>query len=183
MSNEWVEQQRQRLAENEKQLAEMKARLVPEQSKACVAEVPSPITPERLRTRRYWLVVALTIFNCSSFLNATHSVFTWPSSVSLFFSDEQVTVRHDAQGHAEYEARVPLKEFPYDVQLQQQHRYDLLWCSSVNLLLLIAMLWSYWKQARLERTHAQEETPTKDERQSPAAPSPSGGAGRGRLVE
>jgi len=174
-SNEWVGQQRQRLAENEKQLAEMKARLVPEQSEASVAEVPSPITPERLRTRRYWLVVALTILNCMYFLNATYRVFTWPSSVSLFFSDEQVTVGHDAQGHAEYLARVPLKTFPYDVQLQQQHRYDLLWCSSVNLLLLTAIMWSYWQGAKLERTHAQQEPPTKDERQGRAAPDQSGG--------
>jgi len=170
MSNEWIEQQRQRLAENEKQLAEMKARLLPEQIEPSVAEVPAPITPERLRTRRYWLMVALTIFNCISFLNATHLVFTWPSSVSVIFSAEQVTVLHDAQGHAEYEATVPLKTFPFDVQLEQQHRHDLLSYSSVNMLLLTAILWSYWQQSRLERTHAQEVTPAKDERQSPATP-------------
>jgi hypothetical protein len=159
MSNEWVEQQRRRLAENERQLAEMKARLVPEQSEVSVAEVPSPSTPERLRTRRYWLVVALTVFNSNAFLYATHSVFTWPSSVSVFFSAEQVTVRHDAQGHAEYEVKVPLKERPFEVQLQQEHRHELLWCSLGNLLLLTAIVWSYWQGAKLERTHAQQEPP------------------------
>ena len=146
--------------------------------------------PGNLETCRMLQDGARSAFGClasrrttSGATLASVSVFTWPSSVSLFFSDEQVMVRHDAQGHADYEARVPLKEFPYDVQLQQQHRYDLLWCSSVNLLLLIAILWSYWKQARLERTHGQEETPTKDERQSPAARPPLGSARRGRLVE
>ena len=57
--------------------------------------------------------------NCVYLINGIGQAITWPSSVSLFFSDEQVTVRYDAQGHPEYEARVPLKEFPYDVQFQQ----------------------------------------------------------------
>ena len=63
---------------------------------------------------------------------------------------------------------MPLKEFPYEVQLQQQYRYDVLWRSSVNLLLLIAILWSYRQQAKLERTNVQQEPTAKDERPGPA---------------
>jgi len=134
------------------------------------ARFPSPVTAESLRKRRWWLVVAMIGVNCVCLFNGIYQAVTWPSSVSLFLSAEQVAVRRDAQGHAEYEAKVPLTEFPYNVRLQQQYRYDLLACSSYNLLLLIAILWSYWQQARLERTHAQEEMPTKDEPQCLATP-------------
>ena len=156
MVTDWVEQQRQRLAENEKQLAEMKARLVPEQSEASVAEPRPPITTERLRMRRYWLVVALAVVNCVYFLNAAYRVSTWPSSASLILPGEQVTVLHDATGRAEYEVQLPLKEFPYEMELQQHHRFDLLWLSSINLLLIVAILHSYWQQSRLEQRQSRE---------------------------
>jgi hypothetical protein len=146
---------------------ELKRRLMLKEMDMRDARITSPVTAESLRKRRWWLVVAMFGMNCVYLSNGIYQVVTWPSSVSLNFSSEQVTVLHDAQGHADYEAKVPLKEFPYEVQLQQQHRQDLLWCASVNLLLLIAILWSYRQQAKLERTSVQHEPPTNDERQDP----------------
>ena len=91
MSNDWVEQQRQKITESEKRLAEMKARLVPEQSDASVAEARIPVTSEQLRRRRYWLVVALAFINCVHLLNAAYRVSTGPRSASLILPREQVT--------------------------------------------------------------------------------------------
>jgi hypothetical protein len=157
MANEWIEQQHERLAESEKRVGELKRRLVVEELETPAAELPPAPTVESLRKRRWWLVVALTFINGTSLFGTIHQVATWPSSASLFFSAELVTVRYDTQGNADYEAKVPLKEFPYEVQLGQQHRYDLLSSTCVNLLLLIAILHSYWQQARLERKLASQE--------------------------
>jgi hypothetical protein len=75
-------------------------------------------------------------------------------------SKEQVAVYHDAAGKVEYRATVPLKEFPYDLQLEQRHRFDLLWVGSVNLILLVAILYSHWQELRLKRRQVQQEAPT-----------------------
>jgi hypothetical protein len=142
----------------------LKRRLTLKQMDMRDARFPAPVTAESLRKRRWWLVVAMLGINCLYLAHGIYQVVTWPSSVSLFLSADQVIVRHDTQGHADYEAKVPLKEFPYEAQLQQHYRYDLLWCSSVNLLLLIAVLRSCRQQAKLERTNVQQEPLAKDER-------------------
>jgi hypothetical protein len=137
---------------------EMRRRLMPEQLETPIPPSP-PATAESLQKRRWRLVVGLAVLNCIYLANAIYQVATWPSSVSLRLSAEQVTVLRDTTGKTEYEARVPLKEFPYDMQLRQQHRDDLLYCSLFNVLLLLAILHSYWQQARLERTPIDEPSP------------------------
>lgn len=159
MPSDWIEQQRCRLAEGQKQIDEMKTRLeIKEIEPFGGNEPPTPMTPERLQKRRYWLVIALTVYNCFALIRGFQDLATWPSSAFLMLPKEQVKVYHDAAGTEEYGVTVPLKEFPYDLQLVQSHRTDLLWVGAVNLVLLVAILQSYRQESRLKRKSVQQES-------------------------
>ena len=159
MPSDWIEQQRRRLAEGQKQIDEMKTRLGFKETEPFGGnEPPTPMTPERLQKRRFWLVIALTVYNCFALINGLQDLATWPSSAFLMLSKEQVKIYHDAAGTEEYGVTVPLKEFPYDLQLEQRHRADLLWVGAVNLFLLIAILHSYRQESKLKRKSVQEES-------------------------
>jgi hypothetical protein len=151
MSTDWAEKQRKKLAESQERVNKLKLQLPPTQGGPIPPENPPPLTIERLRKRRFGIIVALTVINCLSIFQGTYRLFTWPNSASLMVPREQITVYHDATGDAEYKVQLPLKEFPYNLQLQQQYRYDLLSVSSFNLILILAILHSYWQQSRLEQ--------------------------------
>ncbi len=158
MPDDWIEQQRRRLAEGQMQIDEMKTRLgFKEIELFGGGEAPTPMTPERLQKRRYWLVIALTVYNCVALIKGIHDLATSPSSAFLMLPKEQVKVYHDAAGTEEYGVTVPLKEFPYDLQLEQRHRTDLLWIGAANLVLLVAILHSYRQESRLKRKAGQQE--------------------------
>ncbi|NLE39157.1 MAG: hypothetical protein GX621_14130 [Pirellulaceae bacterium] len=84
-----------------------------------------------------WLVV-----NGFHVFTATYRLLTWPSSVRLYLSAEQVQVLHDTTGNERYSVEVPVTEFPYDIELMQDRRFDVLTLSLFNLLLLG---WLWWK--------------------------------------
>jgi hypothetical protein len=108
-----------------------------------------------LSLRPKWILVALVLVNGSGVFVASNRLLTWPSSVHLFFSAEQVQVYHDTAGNEDYSVEVPVKEFPYEVQLNQHFRFDLLWLSLFNLLLLGLLLHSNWRESRLKLEHDQ----------------------------
>jgi hypothetical protein len=136
----------------------MKPRFAPKEIDASLAEaLPIPISVEQLRKRRYWLVVVLTVVNCICLFNAANRLVHWRSSVSLILPKEQVTVLRDTAGAEMFEVRLPLNEFPYEIELEQQYRFDLLGAVSLNLLLLAGILHSYWRQSRLERKEPHQE--------------------------
>jgi len=101
--------------------------------------------------RCLYLVIVLTVYNCIALGKGLQDFATWPNSAFVMLPKEQVTVYHDAAGSESYGVTLPLKEFPYDVQLEQNHRTDLLWIAVVNLVLLVAILHSYWQASKLER--------------------------------
>ena len=152
MQDDEIEQQRQRLAENQAHIDEMKTRLRFEEIEPFGGRWVTPITPERLQKRRYWIVIVLTIYNGFALFQGLREVVYWPSSAIIWLSREQIKVYHDTtDGTESYRATVPLKEFPYDVELQQRHRFTLLSVGAVNLILLVAMLYSYRQESRLKR--------------------------------
>jgi hypothetical protein len=159
MQDDGIEQQRQRLAENQTHIDEMKTRLRFEEIEPFGGRWATPITPERLQKRRYWIVIALTIYNGFALFQGLREVVYWPSSAKIWLSREQVKVYHDTDGTERYRATVPLKEFPYDLELQQSHRFDLLSTGAVNLILLVPMVYSYRQESRLRRKPDQHGTP------------------------
>ena len=157
MQDDEIEQQR-RLAENQAHIDEMPTRRRFEEIEPLGGRWITPITPERLQKRRCWIVIVLTIYNGFALLQGLWEVIYWPNSATISLSKEQVKVYHDTHGTESYRATVPLKEFPYDLQLQQSHRFELLSTGAVNLILLVAMLYSYRQESRLKRKPDQHRT-------------------------
>ena len=114
------------LRKTKRHIDKMKTRLRFEEIEPFGGRWVTPITPERLQKRRYWIVIVLTIYNGFALFHGLREVVYWPSSAIIWLSSEQVKVYHDTDGTESYRATVPLKEFPYDLELQQRHRFELL---------------------------------------------------------
>jgi hypothetical protein len=87
-----------------------------------------------------WIIAALGVYNAAALASGVHRVLISPDKAVVYLTSHEVNVsRNVADGSPMYEVSLPLKEFPFDAQLQQDHRSDLLWVSSVNLLLTAAL--------------------------------------------
>ena len=104
-----------------------------------------------MNNRQYWILAALAIYNCVALAHVSYHVLTWPDSVTLHVTSDEVKAYRDAAGVETYRVQVPLKTFPYSVALRQHHRFDPLWLASVNVVLLAALIHSYWQTSRSRR--------------------------------
>jgi hypothetical protein len=111
---------------------------------------------QELRRRRLWILAILLFCNLSAVIKSTFQVLSWPSSVKLSLTDGQVKAFHDTDGTASYVATVPVKEFPFNLQLQQGLRFDALIFIFVNLLLLLGLTHVFWRESRLLGDHTFE---------------------------
>ena len=91
---------------------------------------------------RRGILVALLVVNGLYVSTAAYRLLSGPSSVRLYLSEEHVQVLHDSAGNEKYSVEVPVTEFPYDMELMQDRRFDLLTLSLVNLL---GVGWFWWK--------------------------------------
>ncbi len=153
MQNNWVNEQRSALAEIDSRVDELRSRMTPTVSEPVHSHVATKSPFEELRSRRSWILAILLFCNVSALINLTFQVLSWPSTVELSLSDAQVQVYHDTNGKSSYAATVPVKEFPYDVQLKQGLRFDVLVFIAVNLLLILGLTHVFWRESRLRDDH------------------------------
>ena len=153
MQNNWVNEQRSALAEIDSRVDELRSRMTPTVSELVYSHVATKSPFEELRSRRSWILAILLFCNVSALINLTFQVLSWPSTVELSLSDAQVQVYHDTNGKSNYVATVPVKEFPYDVQLKQGLRFDVLVFIAVNLLLVLGLTHVFWRESRLRDDH------------------------------
>lgn len=98
-----------------------------------------------------WILVAIVIYDLMALLNSSYRVLNWPDAATVYVSADHTTRYQHADGSEEYKVEVPLKEFPYDVQLQQHCRFDLVWVSSTNLVLLALLIRSLRRMPQSQR--------------------------------
>jgi hypothetical protein len=158
MPNDWIAEQRERLGESERRLSQLKAELIParQQEPPRQEQASSAITLERLRRRRFWIVVLLSAINLSGSFRGAYGLIAGPSSATLMLPRERVLVSRDATGKEWYMVDLPLNEFPYNVELEQRFRSEFLWSSLGNFVLLLAILHSYWQQSKLLPRHGKD---------------------------
>ncbi len=158
MQESWTEEQRGVIAEKQFEIDELKIRGLPKREKLTRAPVPSPTPLARCRNQRFLAVALLLFVNGSNLCATAFHLFTWPDSVELSFSSDQVKVYHDANDNADdwYMVEVPLKAFPYDIALKQATRFHLVGICLINVLLLGMWLHANWRESRLEPRLAQD---------------------------
>jgi hypothetical protein len=153
VADPWIEEQKTRLAETQTQLDELKTRVAPRQDVQLHREPPpTPMTVERLERRQFWIVVALVVFNGFYFLDAIRSYSAGRQTVSVMFDQSKVLVLQNATGGGgtSYLVKVPLNEFPYDVELNQRNLSQWIGPSLMNLALLGAILYSFRERSNLK---------------------------------
>lgn len=104
---------------------------------------------DELQGRRFWILVALVGFNSLALVQYSAQLLTWPATAKVMLSSAHVNtkiVSTMADGTTYYSAEVPLKEFPFDVKLKQNRRFDLVTLSAGNLLLLLAFVTTHLRQ-------------------------------------
>ncbi|MCA9101608.1 MAG: hypothetical protein KDA63_10675 [Planctomycetales bacterium] len=155
MQSNWSDEQREVIAERAREIDRVKARVLPTQQTTVSSTAGPPQRPWSYRKTRLILLSLLFFGNVAHLGKAAHRVFTRPDSVSLLFSDDQVRVNKAADGTTSYQVQVPLKQLPYQAVLDQPNRLDTLSPFLFNLVLLGALLHSYWIESRANSDQAQ----------------------------
>jgi hypothetical protein len=152
MADTWIEEQKARLAETETQLDQLKARVTPCRDMQLHHETsPTPMTGERVERRQFWIVVALVVFNGFYLLDAIRSYSAGQQTVSVMFDQNKVDVLQNVTGGGNsYRVKVPLNEFPYNLQLNQNDLSQWIGPSVMNLALLGAILYSFRERSKLK---------------------------------
>ncbi len=151
MKDNWVDDQREVLAAMEERTDALRDRMTPTFTEPVTLAVPPTSPIEHLRSRRKWILIILLWCNGTAVIRSTYTLVTWPSSVKLWLSSEQVRVYQDTDGGPCYWVTLPVKEFPYDIQLQQRLRFQLFGLALINLLLLVGLLHTHWRQSQLAK--------------------------------
>lgn len=156
MNNDWIEEQRTLIAEKERELSELKAQVTPAPVKSFATHsAPRPeISPlEKYRNLQFYALAILLFVNVGGLLQCVHGIVTWRDSAELILNSEQVQAKYEDSGEPLYVVSVPLKEFPYDVALNQDSRFRFLFLPIVNLVVLGFLVSAY---RRLPKAHAEQ---------------------------
>ncbi|MEQ8838439.1 MAG: hypothetical protein RID07_16665, partial [Lacipirellulaceae bacterium] len=139
MGSDWIDEQRKAIEKKQDELSEFRSQVTKERpqvlpedkdddSKASVRQTRKNIKP--------YIYVFLVVANFSNLLRGAEQLYRSPERVTLSFESDLVKVGLDEQENKHYFVDVPLREFPYEIQLNQHNRTDLVFLASVNLILL-----------------------------------------------
>ena len=158
MPDEWIDEQRKRLAEEQQRIEAMKAELPPKHSpepprtKKLAAPVRVAVTAERLQKRLKVIVIILIAANASNAITAASRWFNKPRTTSLIFPKEQVIVTRDVgTGEPSYLVEIPLDKSPYRIELYQQDPTEFFGLCCLNLVLAAAIAYTFRQQSKLEQ--------------------------------
>lgn len=160
MSDNWLQEQREVLAQKQRELKELRSQILPaEPSERSVEALSGPRKTEyeQLRDTRSWTLALLVFVNFSNFCGSAYHLFTWPDSAEISVASDDVQVTTGYNGSPHYLVEVPLKEFPYEIQLNQQYRTKLPLVTLVNLFMAGVLISCYRRESRLKAQGTESE--------------------------
>lgn len=151
MSDDWADQQRERLGESQRQIDELKASLVARSPKVPSRETERsrPLTIETLSKRRRWIAFALIFVNLSALMTGIDEWIKKPRDIWVILDKEQVERYQSADGQTSYKVTIPLNKHSNELWFYIKDPIQTLGIAAINLVGVFAILNAYRKEAKL----------------------------------